>query len=71
MKKIIGIILLVAGIIMGVAGFMQMDDSQHEANLGPISIEATDNKGMNSGLMLLIAGAVATVGGIVLLVGKK
>jgi heme/copper-type cytochrome/quinol oxidase subunit 2 len=68
--KIIGIVLLVAGVLGLVLGGFSFTKETHKANLGPISMSVEEKQTVNIPLWASIAALVA--GAAVLVVaGKK
>jgi heme/copper-type cytochrome/quinol oxidase subunit 2 len=68
--KIIGIVLLVAGVLGLVIGGFSFTKETHKANLGPISMSVEEKQTVNIPLWASIAALVA--GAAVLVVaGKK
>ena len=71
MKKIIGLILIVAGIALGVMGFGQVSDSQNSVGIiGDLEISVDNEKGKTNGFIMIGAGVVALIGGVYLVKGK-
>lgn len=68
MKKLIGISLLVVGIIVGVLGFVQQSNDNEILEIGDVELKQDATENIN---IMMIAGTVVAVGGIVVLaVGK-
>jgi len=67
--KILGVVLLAAGILALVYGGFSYTKETHEANLGPLSLEVKEKERVNVPLWGGVALAVA--GGAVLLLGGK
>lgn len=65
--KVLGIVLLAAGILALVYGGFSYTRETHEAKLGPLEIEVSEKKRVNVPLWAGVALAVA--GGALLLVG--
>jgi hypothetical protein len=65
--KILGVVLLAAGILALVYGGFSYTKDTHEANLGPLSLEVKEKERINVPLWAGVALAVA--GGAVLLFG--
>lgn len=69
MKKTIGSVLLVAGIILAVIGFYQQSEDNKIIDIGELEIEQDSTNNIN---IMMIGGIVLVVGGIVVIaVGKK
>ena len=67
--KIIGIVLLVAGVLGLVLGGFSFTKETHKANIGPISMSVEEKQTVNIPLWASIAALVA--GAAVLVVGSK
>jgi hypothetical protein len=68
--KILGVVLLAAGILALVYGGFSYTRETHEANLGPLSVEVKEKERVNVPLWAGVALAVAG-GAVLLLSGKK
>jgi hypothetical protein len=69
MKKSIGIALLVLGVIVGAIGFYQQSQDNKILEIGKLEVKKDATENIN---MMMIAGVVLAVGGIVVVaVGKK
>lgn len=69
MKKTIGSILIVVGIILAGIGFYQQSQDNEILELGKLEIKQDATENIN---IMMISGIVLVVGGIVVLVvGKK
>jgi len=67
-RRVIGIILLAAGLLALVYGGFSYTEDTHEAKLGPLQMQLKEKDHVNIPPWVGIAGVV---GGIVLLVWKK
>jgi hypothetical protein len=67
--KVLGVVLLAAGILALVYGGFSYTKDTHEANLGPLSVQVKEKERVNVPLWAGVALAVA--GGAVLLFGSK
>ena len=67
--KIIGIVLLVAGVLGLVMGGFSFTKETHKANIGPISMSVEEKQTVNIPLWASIAALVA--GAAVLVAGSK
>ena len=67
--KILGVVLLAAGILALVYGGFSYTKETHEANLGPLSLEVKEKERVNVPLWGGVALAVA--GGALLLFGGR
>lgn len=65
MKNIISIVLIVAGIALGLLGFTKMDDSTASVDIAGIELSAGDESGQNQAYMMMGLGALLLVGGVV------
>ncbi|MCF8461338.1 MAG: DUF3185 family protein [Flavobacteriales bacterium] len=69
MKKSLGVVLLVAGIVLAAVGFYQQSQDNKILEIGNLEIEKDATENIN---MLIIAGVICAVGGMVVIaVGKK
>lgn len=64
-KKIVGIVLIVAGVLALAYGGFTYTKDRHEAQLGPLELQYEEKERID---VPTWAGAVAVVGGILLLV---
>jgi drug/metabolite transporter (DMT)-like permease len=64
-QKIVGILLLAAGILALVYGGFSYTKETHEAQLGPLELSVEEKERVN---LPVWAGAAAVIGGILLLV---
>lgn len=67
--KIIGILLIVAGVLGMALGGFSFTKETHKASLGPINVSVAEEKQVNVPLWASIAAIVA--GAAVLVVGSK
>lgn len=65
MKKLISIVLIIAGIALGILGFTKLDDSTASAEIAGIELSVGDEDGQNQGYMMMGLGALLLVGGVV------
>lgn len=70
MRSILGIILVIGGIVLGYFGFRKLDDNKADVKIGNLEISASDKKGSTDAWVMMGAGAVAVIGGAVLLARK-
>ena len=68
--KVLGVVLLAAGILALVYGGFSYTKETHEANLGPLSLEVKEKERVNVPLWAGVALAIAG-GGILLFGGRK
>jgi hypothetical protein len=67
--KIIGILLIVAGLVGAAVGGFSFTEETHKASLGPINLSVAEEKTVNIPLWASLAAIVA--GAAVLVVGSK
>lgn len=67
-RRVLGIILLAAGLLALVYGGFSYTQDTHQAKLGPLQLQVKEKDHVN---IPPWAGVVGVVGGIVLLVWKK
>ena len=68
--KILGVVLLAAGILALAYGGFSYTKETHEANIGPLSLEVKEEERVNVPLWAGVALAVVG-GGLLLLGGRK
>ena len=69
MKKSIGVVLLVLGIVVGAIGFYKQSQDNKVLEIGKLEIKKDATENIN---IMMVAGVVLAVGGIVVMVvGKK
>ncbi len=66
MKKIIGVILIVAALFLGYLGVNQVQESANSVEVLGIELSAEDKGGKETGYIQIALGVVALVGGIYL-----
>lgn len=71
MRRTIGIILLIAGIALGVYGFTKYDRNTADVKIGDIEISAGDKGGQQQSYTLFILAGIGIVGGLVLMTGGR
>ncbi|MCB0644986.1 MAG: hypothetical protein KDC44_25245 [Phaeodactylibacter sp.] len=64
MKKGLPILLIVAGIGLGIFGFMRLNDSGGSLEIGDLEISAQDQGQKNSAYILLGGGALCLLAGV-------
>lgn len=64
MNKIIGTILIIAGLAVGYVGFNKISESTKSANVLGLKIEASNKSGKQQGYLFLGLGVILLVGGI-------
>lgn len=71
MKRTIGILLLVAGIALGIYGFTKYDRNTADIEIGDIEISAGDEGGQRQSYTLFILAGIGVIAGIALLSSKR
>ncbi len=64
MKSYLPIALIVIGLVLGVFGFMKMDDSGASLSVGDVEISATDESSRTQSYVMMGLGAVSLLAGI-------
>ena len=67
MKKVIGILLIVAAIVLGYLGITGVSQSEKSGDLLGLEITAQDSNAKQTAYIELVLGVVALVGGVYLL----
>lgn len=67
MKRTIGILLLVAGIIVAIYGFTKFDRNTSGIEIGDVEISAGDKSGQQQAYILIGVGAIAAIAGGIML----
>lgn len=70
MNRILAILLIVAGAVLGIYGVQKMDASEEGIEIGNLEISAKNEKASNNAIIYLVVGGVALLGGFVVL-GRK
>ena len=71
MKRTIGIILIIAGIILATMAFMRHDKDKTIIDLGRVEIKNENKAPSENTMMYYILAGVCIIGGGVMLGGKK
>jgi hypothetical protein len=71
MKKILGLVLIVAALALGYFGFTKMQDNKAEIKIGDLELSATDEGSNQEAYLLMGAGAVCLIAGLMLSRGKS
>lgn len=71
MKRTIGIVLIVVGVIVGILGITSHDDDKTLVDFGKVEIKANDKSPSKNTTMYYIIAAVCVVAGGVMLSGKR
>lgn len=66
MKRTIGIILVVAGLLLGYMGYTSLEDSKAEIEIGDLELSAQDKDSQATSYIYFGLGALALIGGIVM-----
>ncbi|MBR9921222.1 MAG: hypothetical protein GYB31_10320 [Bacteroidetes bacterium] len=64
MKKILPIILVLAGIALIAYGFITWQDSKAVLEIGELEVSASDQSGTNKGLIFLAIGVISAIAGL-------
>lgn len=64
-SNLIGIVLVVIGIALLAYGFTTFQDSKAVLEIGDLELSAGDQSQSNQGILFLVLGGLALVGGIV------
>jgi len=67
MKQIVGIILVIVALALGYAGYDKMQNSKAGIKIGDLELSATDKSSNNESYLFFGLGAVALIGGLVML----
>ncbi|MDO5607287.1 MAG: hypothetical protein Q4G08_02415 [Capnocytophaga sp.] len=70
MKKIIGIVLMIAGVYGGYKGYQTIDGSSKGIEIGNLEIKAEDKDSKMQGYLYMGLGAVGVLAGAILLAKK-
>lgn len=69
--RIIGVILLIGGIILGYFGYQKLDENKADVKIGDLELSAKDKDDSTSAYIMMGAGVVALIGGAVMLSRKS
>ncbi len=69
--RIIGVILLIGGIILGYFGYQKLDENKADVKIGDLELSAKDKGNSTSAYIMMGAGVVALIGGAVMLSRKS
>ncbi|MCB0476183.1 MAG: hypothetical protein KDC69_10935 [Flavobacteriaceae bacterium] len=64
MKKIVPIILVIAGLALLIYGFTTWQDSKAVLEIGKLELSAGDQEQSNQGILFLVLGVIALGGGL-------
>ncbi|SFW64375.1 hypothetical protein SAMN02927921_02935 [Sinomicrobium oceani] len=70
MKKTIGIILILAGLVAGYVGINTLGDSESGIEIGDLELKAEDSSSKNMGYAYLGGGVICLIAGVVLVSRK-
>ncbi len=71
MKRIIGIILIIAGVVLAVVAYNHHEEDRTIIDLGKIEIKNENKTPSESTTLYYVLAAVFVIGGGVLVAGKK
>jgi uncharacterized membrane protein HdeD (DUF308 family) len=71
MKRIIGIILIIAGIAFAIIAFKRHDEDKTILDLGRVEIKKQDKAPSENTTLFYVLAAVCLIGGGVMVSGKK
>lgn len=71
MNKVLGAVLIIAGLALGYFGFNKMSESTKSLNLLGLKIEASDQSEKQQGYIFLGLGIILLVGGVYTLNSSK
>ena len=71
LMKILGILLLLGGIVLGYFGYQKLDENKAEIKIGDLELSAKDKDQTTTAYIMMGAGAVALIAGAVLLSRKS
>jgi hypothetical protein len=69
--RIIGVILLIGGILLGYFGYQKLDKNKADVKIGDLELSAKDEGNTTSAYVMMGAGVVALIGGAVMLARKS
>lgn len=67
MNRILAVVLILAGIGLGILGFQKMENSKTGIQIGNVEISAKNEKASTTAIAYLALGALCLVGGAVML----
>lgn len=68
--RVLGIILIVGGILLGYFGFQKQDENKANLKIGDLELTAKDKNNTTTAWIMIGAGVVAVIGGAVLMSRK-
>ncbi len=71
MNRVLAVVLVLAGIALGILGFQKMNNSKTGIEIGNVEISAKSEKKSNAAIVYLALGAFCLVGGVVMLRQKN
>lgn len=69
--RILGVILLIGGILLGYFGYQKLDSNKAEVKIGDLEISAKDENSTTSAYIMMGGGVIAIVAGAVMLSRKS
>lgn len=69
--RIIGVILLIGGILLGYFGYQKLDENKADVKIGDLELSAKDKGNTTSAYIMMGAGVIAVIGGAVMLARKS
>ncbi|AXY76889.1 DUF3185 family protein [Paraflavitalea soli] len=69
--RILGILLIVGGILLGYFGYQKYDDNKANIKIGDLELSAKDKGNTTTGYVMMGAGVVALIVGAVMLSRKS
>lgn len=69
--RILGVILIVGGILLGYFGYQKYDDNKANIKIGDLELSAKDKGNTTTGYVMMGAGVVALIVGAVMLSRKS
>lgn len=69
--RIIGVILLIGGILLGYFGYQKLDENKADVKIGDLELSAKDKGNTTTAYIMMGAGVVALIGGAVILSRKS
>lgn len=68
--RVLGVILLVGGILLGYLGFQKYNENKANIKIGDLELTAKDKNNTTVAWFMIGAGVVAVIGGVALLARK-
>jgi hypothetical protein len=64
MKNPLSLVLIVAGLLLGIYGVMRMDDSRKSVEIAGVELGVKDTGGLNQAYVLIGLGVLSIIGGV-------